>query len=158
MGDNGSNNDTLVRALADEQVFEERNDNAQEHRLRCVGYVIHRVVNAFWFGEVDRMILPDTVIVTRNTIAEWRKIRPWRKGHNITTYILASPQRRQESKRLGGDSILHRANFTRWITGYTMIQSLFRNRDVVDIFRLRHREQQDEDRLFLDVREIWQML
>jgi len=150
IGDNASNNDTLVRALADEQVFGERNYNAQEHRLRCVGHVINLVVKAFWFGEGDRMILQDTVIVTRDTIAEWRKMGPWGKGHNITTYILASPQRRQEFKRLGGDTILHRDNATRWNTGYTMIQSLIRNRDAVDVFCLHHSEQLDEDRLSLD--------
>ena len=47
IGDNASNNDTRVRALADKQVFGERNYNAQEHRLRCVGHIINLVVKAF---------------------------------------------------------------------------------------------------------------
>jgi hypothetical protein len=140
MGDNASNNDTLVRALADEQVSGEHHYNPQEHHLHCVGHVMNLVVKAFWFGEVDRMILQDTVIVTLDTIAEWRNMGPWGKAHNITTYVLASPQRRQEFKRLGGDTMLHRDNATRWNTGYKMLQSMLRNRDAVDVFCLRHTE------------------
>jgi hypothetical protein len=150
MGDNASNNDTLVRALADEQVFGEHHYDAQEHRLRCVGHVINLVVKAFWFGEVDRMLLQDTVIVTRDAMAEWRKMGPWGKAHNITIYVLASPQRRQEFLRLGGGTILHRDNATRWNTGYSMIQSMIRNRDAVDIFCLRHSDLLEEDRLSVD--------
>jgi len=98
MGDNASNNDTLVRAVADEQVSGEHHNNAHEHRLCCVGHVDTLVVKACWFGEVDLTILQHTFIVTRDTIAEWRKMGPWGKAHNITTYELASPQRRQEFK------------------------------------------------------------
>jgi len=150
IGDTASNNDTLVRALADEQVFGKRNYNAQEHRLRSVGHVINLVVTAFWFAEVDQMTLQDTVIATQDTIAECRKMGPRGKGHNITTYRLASPPRQQEFKRLGGETILHRDNATHWNTGYSMIQSLIRNRDVVDVFCLHHSEQLEEDRLSLD--------
>jgi len=98
MGDNASNNDTLVRALADKQVSGEHHYNPQERRLRFVGHVINLAVKPFWFGEVDRMILHYTVFVTRDTIAEWRNMGPWGKAHNITTSVLASPQRRQEFK------------------------------------------------------------
>jgi len=150
MGDNASNNDTLIRALADEQVSGEHHYNPQEHCLCCVGHVINLVLKAFWFGEVDRMILQDTVIVTRDTIAEWRKMGPWGKAQNITTYVLASPQRRQEFKRLGGDTMLHKDNATRCNTGYTMLQSMIRNRDAVDVFCLRHTDQLEDDRLSVD--------
>jgi len=96
------------------------------------------------------MIVQDTVIVTQDTIAEWRKMGPWGKGHNITTYIQASLQRRQDFKRLGGDTTLHRDGATCWNTGYTMIHSLIRNRDAVDVFCLHHSEQLEEDPLSLD--------
>jgi len=150
MGDNASNNDTLVRALADEQVFGEHHYNAQEHRLCCVGHVFNLVVKAFWFGEVDRTLLQDTVIVTHDTMAEWRKMGPWGKAQNITIYLLASPQRRQEFFRLGAGTILHRDNATRWNTGYSMIQSMIWNIDAVDIFCLHHSDLVEEDRLSVD--------
>jgi len=150
MGDNASNNVTLVRALANEQVSGEHHYYVHEHHLRCVDHVINLVVKAFWFGEVDRMILQDTVIVTRDTIAEWRKFGPWGRANNITTYVLASPQRRQEFKKLGVDTMLHRDNATRRNTGYTILQSMIRNRDAVDVFCLRHTEQLEEDRLSVD--------
>jgi hypothetical protein len=150
IGDNASNNDTLVRALADEHVLGEHNYNAQEHHLRWVGHVINPVVKLFWFGEVDRMILQDTVNIPRDSIAEWRKM--WLRGtaHNITTHILASPQRWQEFKTLGGDTILQRNIATHWNTAYSMIQSLIRNRDAVDVFGLHHGELLEDDRLSLD--------
>jgi hypothetical protein len=150
MVDNASNNDKVVRALADKQVSRKHHYTAQEHHLRCVGQFINLGVNAFWFGELDRMVLQDTVIVTRDTIAEWRKMGPWGKVHNITTYVLASHQRWQEFKRLGSDTMFHRGNATSWNTEYTMLQSIIRNRGAVDIFCVRHTEQLEEDRLSVD--------
>ena len=150
MGDNATNNATLVRALAEEQVDGTYHYDAGEHRLRCVGHVINLAVKAFWFGDVDRSLLQDTVIVTHDTMAEWWKMGPWGKAHNITVYVLASPKRRQEFKRLGGNTILHRDNATRWNTGYTMIQSVIRNRDAVEVFCQCHSEYLDSDRLSVD--------
>jgi len=43
--------------------------------------------------------------------------------------------------------MLHRNNATRWNTGYSMLQSMIRNGDAVDVFGPRHPEQLDEDRL-----------
>jgi hypothetical protein len=70
-GDNGSNNDTLGRALTDDQVFSNRSGlyDASQWRLRCIGHVINLVVKAFWFGDVDHCLLHDTVVVTQDTIA-----------------------------------------------------------------------------------------
>ena len=136
--DNASNDDTLVMALAEEQVFGDRLYNAGEQRLRCGGHVVNLVVKAFWFGDVDRTLLQDSIVVTSDTMASWRKMGPWGKAHNISIYVLASPQQRQEFNQLGAQTILHRDNATRWNTGYTMIQSMLRNRDAVEVFCLRH--------------------
>ena len=129
VGDNASNNDTLVRALSDDQVFSNRSGlyDASQRRLRCIGHVINLVVKAFWFGDVDRSLLHNTVVVTQDTMAHWRRMGPWGKAHNITVYALASPQSRQELKKLGGLTVLHRDNATRWNVGYSMIQSMMRN-------------------------------
>jgi len=47
VGDNASNNDTLVRHLAEAQVAANRLYNASEYRLRCVRHVICLSVKAF---------------------------------------------------------------------------------------------------------------
>jgi len=70
MGDNATNNASLVRALAEEQVDGTYYYDAGEHQLRCVGHVFNLAVNAFWFRDVDRALLQDTVIVTHDTMAE----------------------------------------------------------------------------------------
>jgi len=113
VGDNASNNDTLIRHLAEAQVEANRWYNGSEYRLRCVGHVINLSVKAFWFRAVDCTLLQHTIIVTPDTMAAWRKMGPWGKAHNITMYVLASPQWRQDFKRLGGDTILHNDNATR---------------------------------------------
>jgi hypothetical protein len=117
VGDNASNNDTLVRHLAEAQVEGNRLYNALEYRLWCVGHVINLLVKALWFGDVDRTLLHHTIVVTPDTMAPWRRMGPWGKAHNIMIYELASPQGRQEFKRLGGDTIQHRGNATSWNTG-----------------------------------------
>jgi hypothetical protein len=124
MGDNATNNASLVTALAEEQVDGTYHYDAGEHRLRCVGHVINLAVKPFWFGEVANALLQDTVIVTHDTMAEWRKMGPWGKAHNITIYVVASPPRSQKFKRFGGTTILHRDNTTWWNTAYIMIQSI----------------------------------
>jgi hypothetical protein len=73
-------------------------------------------------------------------MAEWLKMGSWGKAHNITIYVLASPQRRQEFTRLAGTTILHRDNATQWNTGYTIIQSIIRNWDAVEVFCQCHSE------------------
>jgi len=64
----------------------------------------------------------------------------------MTDYACASPQRRQEHKKLGGITVLHRDNATRLISGYIMLQTMLRNQDVVDVCGVRH-SALDEDHL-----------
>jgi len=150
VGDNASNNDTLVRLFAEAQVEGNRLYNASEYHLRCVGHVITLSVRAFRFGDVDRTLFPHTIVVTPDTMAAWRRIGPWGTAHNITIDVLASPHRRQEFKRLGGDTILHKDNTTRGNTGYTMIRSMIRNQDTVEHFCLCHCDDLEDDRLSPD--------
>jgi hypothetical protein len=81
-------------------------------------------VMAFWFGDVDHTLLQHNIVVMPDTMAAWRRMGPWGKAHNITIYVLGSPQHWQEFNRLGGETILHKDNAIRWNTGYTMIRSL----------------------------------
>ena len=148
--DNASNNDTLVGHLSEAQVEGNRWYNASEYRLRSVGHVINLSVKAFWFGDVDHTHLHHTIVVTPDTMGAWRRMGPWGNAHNITIYVLASPQRQQELKRLGGDTILHKVNATQWNTGYTMIRSMIRNKDTVELFCLCHFDDLEDDRLSPD--------
>ena len=150
IGDNATNNASPVRALGDEELHGTYRYDAEEHWLRCVGHVINLAFQAFLFGDVDHTLWKDTVIVTHDTMGEWRKMGPWGKAHNITIYVLASPQRRQEFKRLGGTTILHRVNATWWNTGYTMIQRIIRNWDAVEVSCQCHADYLDSDRLSVD--------
>jgi hypothetical protein len=144
VADNASNNDTLVKALGEDLIFSTHLYDASQRRLRCVGHVVNLVVRAFWFGDVDRALLQDMIVVTSDTMAQWRLMGPWGKAHNITIYSLASPQRRQELKRLGGITVLQRDNATRWNSGYNMIKSMLRNRDAIDVFCTRHSDLEDD--------------
>jgi len=150
VGDNASNNDTLDSHLAEVQVEGNRLNNASDYCLRCIGHVINIAVKAFWFGDVDRKRLQHTIIVTPDRMAAWRKMGPWGEAHNIMIEVLASPLWRQEFQRLGGDTILHTDNATRWNAGYTVIQSMTRNEDVVELFCLCHFDDLEDDRLSAD--------
>jgi hypothetical protein len=66
MGDNATNDASLVKALVEEQVHGTYHYAAGEHRLRCVGHVISLAVKGFWFVDVDRTLLQGTVIVTND--------------------------------------------------------------------------------------------
>jgi len=150
MGDNATNNASLVRALAEEQLHGTYYYDTGWHRLRCVSHVINLVAKLFWFGDEDRTLLQDTVIVTRDTMAQWRQMGPWGKADNITIYVLASPRRHQALKLLGWTTILHTDNATRWNTWYTRIQSIIRYRNAVEVFCQRHSDHLDSDRLLDD--------
>lgn len=133
--DNASNNSTMIRAIGRHLANIDINYDTEYRRLRCMGHVINLSVRSFWFGEdVDRQVLQDVIIVSEETFAEWRKIGPWGKAHNITTYIRSSVQRKQQLRRLGADTLLHAGNATHWNSGLTMIQSLLQNQQAVDFF------------------------
>ena len=111
------------------------NYDTEYRRLRCMGHVINLSVWSFWFGDdVDRQVLQDVIIVSKETLAEWRKIGLWGKTHNIATYIHSSVQRKQQLWRLDAKILLHAWNTTRWNSGLSMILSLLRNREAVEFF------------------------
>jgi hypothetical protein len=150
MGDNATNNASLVRALVEEQGHRTYHYDAGEHWLRCIGHVINLAVKAFWFGDVDRALLQDTVIVMHDTMAEWRNMEPWGIAHDSTIYVLSSPRPCQQFKQLGGTTILPTDNATQWNIGYTMIQSIIRNRDAVEVSCQQHSDNLDLDRFSVD--------
>jgi hypothetical protein len=40
-------------------------------------------VKVFWFGDVDRTLHQNTIIVIPDAMATWRIMSPWEKAHNI---------------------------------------------------------------------------
>jgi hypothetical protein len=150
VGDNASNNNTLVRGLADMRVFGKHYYDVQEHQLCCIGHVIILLDKAFRLSEVDRTPQRNMVSVTHDTIAEWRKTGPWGKAHNITIYVQASPPQQQKVLHSGGSTILHRDDETCCNTGYSMIESVIWNRDAVDIIGLCSSDMLEEDPLCVD--------
>ena len=135
--DNAGNNGTMIRAIARMLMDHDVSYNPENRRLRCMGHVLNLSVKAFWFGDSAGLNdLLDIIVVTDETMAQWRKIGPWGKAHNITAYIRSSVQRKQQLRRLGAETILQAGNATRWNSGLTMIQSLLRNREAVHFFCL----------------------
>jgi hypothetical protein len=76
VGNNASNNDTLVMTLAEEQVFGDRCYDAGEWHLCHAGHVVNLLVKAFWFGDVGRTLLQDSIVVTSDTMASRRTMGP----------------------------------------------------------------------------------
>jgi len=56
--------------------------------LRCMGHVLNLSIKAFWYGDSGGIQdIVYVVVVTDETIAQWRKLGPWGQAHNITIYI-----------------------------------------------------------------------
>ena len=135
--DNAGNNGTMIRSIARMLMDHDVSYNPKNRRLRCMGHVLNLSIKAFWFGDLAGLNdLLDVIVVTDETMAQWRKIGPWGKAHNITAYIRSSVQRKQHLRRLGAETLLQAGNATRWNSGLSMIQSLLRNREAVHFFCL----------------------
>jgi len=75
-------------------------------------------------------------IVTNETMALWLKLGPWGKIQNITVYIRSSVQRKQQLKRFEVQTLLQGGNATPWNLGLSIIQSLLRSKEAVNVFCL----------------------
>jgi len=135
--DNAGNNGTRIRSIARMLMDHDVSYNPENRRLRCMGHVLNLSITAFWFGDLAGLNdLLDVIVVTDETMAQWRKIGQWGKAHNITAYIRSSVQRKQQLRRLGAETLLQASNATRWNSGLSMIQSLLRNQEAVHFFCL----------------------
>jgi hypothetical protein len=146
----------MIRAISRKLAEVDIDFSSQSRRLRCIGHVINLSVKSFWFGEdVTSRELQEDLIISNQAMANWRRIGPWGKAHNITVFIRSSVKRRKELQQLGAETILKVGNATRWNSGLNMIQSLIRNRTAVDFFCARYTELEkdklsDSDWLELD--------
>ena len=131
----------MIATIAQTLIDHGANFNSEYRRLRCMGHILNLSIKAFWFGDMSTSGMKeqlDVIIVTDETMALWRKLGPWGKAHNITVYIRSSVQRKQQLKRLGAETLLQAGNATRRNSGLSMIQSLLRNKEVVNFFCLNH--------------------
>ena len=97
--DNAFNNDTALAALAEQLgAGGFPSFGPVSARLRCFGHVLNLAVKAILWGAdieafgVDMNAAQDELA----ELLEWRKKGPMGKLHNILTYILKTPQRRDE--------------------------------------------------------------
>ena len=122
--DNAGNNDTLIETVSAALLKEGVIYDVDQHRLRCNGHVINLAVQAFLFGQVvdDYDFSDDENLPTTDAqLAQWRKIGPLGKLHNIVIWIMGSPQRIQAFKKRSGGILPHRDNKTRWNSWYDML-------------------------------------
>lgn|SRR5215469_2341752 len=116
--DNASSNDTCVQEILNDLNI---NDTVEHRRLRCLGHIINLSAQAFLFGsdpnafeeEVEKSQKHQELKKEREL---WRKQGPLGKLHNIVTYILSTPQRRDEFKeKVQGEIIKQKDNLARTI-------------------------------------------
>lgn len=117
--DNASNNDTMSTFLESHLQQAGVDWDAQTHRLRCNGHVIHLAVQAFLFGHHPG--LSDDDKLSHEDLVRWRQVGPLGKLHNIVVWIQQSPQRLQAFKKDSGGRAPRRDNTTRWNSWFEML-------------------------------------
>jgi hypothetical protein len=166
--DNATSNDTCIAEILKALNI---SDTVERRRLRCLGHIINLAAKAFFFGpdpssfeeEVERAQRYEEDKKEREI---WRKRGPIGKLHNITKYILSTPQRREEfEEKVQGEierqkcylqataqlnedpeTVLKhpltviRDNITRWNSIFCMILRAFLLKDPLDLFIKRARE------------------
>lgn len=87
--DNAHNNNTAIAALAGEFNF-----NPKHRRLRCIGYILSRVVKQLIFGATANAMETEydadfDFNTASNELKKWRKKRPVRRLYDFVSANLA---------------------------------------------------------------------
>lgn len=91
--DNASNNNTLLRSLAEHLP----GLHGKEDRLRCVGHIINLIVKALLFGKGLGKLEKDLLSAgDKETFTRWRQEGPIGKLHNLCVWVNRSDLRRQK--------------------------------------------------------------
>jgi|SRR5437667_3404868 len=130
MCDNASNNDTMLRCLADKLAKEDIEYNPVIHRLHCNGHIINLSVQAFLFETHPNAFFttdgdPDKE-PTGEELANWRKLGSLGKTYNLVKFILRTPQRHWIFEQYSNGLSLCCDNTTRWNSWYTMLDWMLR--------------------------------
>ena len=121
---NADTNDTMLEAIAkDLQDVHGIQYDPVEHRLRCIGHVINLSVQAFLFGqhpdlEEDQKAFSDP---NEEELRQYRRLGSQGKLHNINTYILRTPQRKQRFRLLSNGLMPVRDHKIKWNSWYLMV-------------------------------------
>jgi hypothetical protein len=99
--DNATNNDAALRELASYPEAEDIGLDPISPRIRCFGHIINLVVKGFLWG-TDSEAFEKGIVVEDDdaedqlgkNLLHWRKRGALGRLHNICTWILRSPQRR----------------------------------------------------------------
>jgi hypothetical protein len=113
VGDNSGTNDTLCRTISEYLSSEERIDwNPTHQRIRCQGYILNLVIQAFFFTSEDEKLMAsydeeDNILEEEKTLDQSKKKRQQHirekmgnigKLYNIVVHIRSSPIRINEFK------------------------------------------------------------
>ena len=161
--DNGSSNNTLLRAIAEAiPTFDE-----VLHRVRCLGHVLNITIQAFLFAE-DKEASEEAIrqwetlsIQERlgeqpyhQTARQFRKLGPIGKAHNFVLFIHSSEQRLYKWKEFARE-VIPRDNDTRWNSWYLMLEALIRLRSYTAAWMEEYADEVPND---LITREEWEDL
>jgi hypothetical protein len=164
ISDNASSNNVLCRFIQ-AYLLESCNRewDAEEWRIRCIGHIINLVVQAFLFANVigveelesydsqnENGELEDKEIIR----IKFRLLGPLGQAHNIVVHIRGSPSRTEEFKVLAG-RLIPLDNRTRWNSWYNMLTVLLNLRPAVEKYCQDHEEELEDDILS---RQDWKRL
>jgi len=148
--DNATNNNTAIAELA--VYFEDIRFefNPQQSRVRCFGHIINLVVKAFLWGEdwqefKAEISTEPEIQKAASALKLWQKKRPLGKLHNISSWILRTPQRgdrfskkvkqlRSTSSSTSGPLVLMLGNVTRRSSDADSIERAFILKDAIEDF------------------------
>ena len=143
---NASNNDTALGEIQRLSQLKGVKFDPSERRVRCFGHIINLVVKAFLWGDqferFEREVHTFEEIQQESELLHaWRKKGPLGKLHNIATWILRSPQRRERfakvvQQQLPDSSVLVPlvGNATRWHSDVDALERAFVLRIPLDGF------------------------
>jgi hypothetical protein len=94
MGDNASENSTVIRAILTHLCPEEKDPNSK--RVRCLGHIINLAAKAFLFGKDADAFEEESQTKKERARFEavrelWRKKGPVGKFHNTVSFIRKNP-------------------------------------------------------------------
>jgi len=148
--DNATNNDSALVELSKLLAVRQIQFKPEMMRVRCFGHIINLVVKAFLWGTdweaFERVVNPAEEYTQENekqALKAWRTKGAMGKLHNIGTWILRTPQRRdrfsQKVQQARGDAYQGPllplvGNITRWSSDAESIDRAFELRDIIDEF------------------------
>jgi hypothetical protein len=146
--DNADNNDTCLRALAENYPIDEA-----EQRMRCFGHVVNLVVKALLFGEGLTKHQKEL-----DGASDYEKLKIWRKKgaigrlHNLVVYISRSGQRiiafNKAQQEVANELVtfflkLKKDTGVRWNSVYTMIRRSLKLEKALTLYCARWQKPKD---------------